>query len=100
MERELGDIGTHFRFENAHVKVWDLILEPGESSPWHRHPMHYLFVVTEPGTLLAEYSDGTSTEHQYELGQVVMGEKGSVHKVTNVGNARWSNAIVEVKLQD
>ena len=97
MAIQLGDVGTHFLFENEHVKVWDLVLEPGQSSPWHRHTMHYLFIVTEPGTLKVEFEDGTSGESELGLGEVVMGQKDSVHRVTNVGNARYSNAIVELK---
>jgi quercetin dioxygenase-like cupin family protein len=95
--KKLGNVGTHFVFENEHVKVWNLILEPGESSPWHHHTMNYLFVVTEPGTLRAEYDDGTSAEHTYQRGQVVMGQKDSVHRVTNIGSSRWSNAIIELR---
>jgi len=97
MDRELGDVGTHFLYENDHVKAWNLILEPGHSSPWHHHTMHYLFVVTEPGSLRAEYDDGASSVGEYTLGHVVMGQKDSVHRVTNVGSARYSNAIIELK---
>ena len=97
MAVQLGDVGTHFRFENEHVKVWDLVLEPAQTSPWHRHTMNYLFIVTEPGNLRAEFEDGTVSEGEYKLGQVVMGQKDSVHRVTNLGNARYSNAIVELK---
>lgn len=96
-DKELGDVGTKFLFENEHVKVWDLVLEPGQASPWHHHTMSYLFIVTEAGTLRAEYDDGTSAEHEYALGQVVMGQKDSVHRVINAGSARYSNAIVELK---
>ena len=94
---ELGDVGTDFLYENEQVKAWSLILEPGDSSSWHRHTMHYLFVVTESGTLKAEFPDGTFAVHDYNLGEVVMGQRNSVHRVTNVGNARYSNAIVELK---
>ncbi len=31
-----------------------------------------------------------------ELGEVVMGQKDAVHRVTNVGNACYSSAIVEL----
>ena len=97
MERQLGDVGTEFVFENYHVKVWQLVLEPGQASPWHHHEMHYLFVINEPGTLRAEYDDGTSAEHTYELGQVVMGDKDAVHRVINLGSKRYSNSIIELK---
>lgn len=97
MNIELGDVGTDFLFENQHVKTWSLVLEPGESSPWHHHTMHYLFIVTEAGRLKAEFEDGTSSERDYTLGEVVMGQKDSQHRVTNVGTARYSNAIVELR---
>ncbi len=97
MQRQLGNVGTRFRFENEHVKVWDLMLEPGQSSDWHHHTMHYLFIVTEPGTLRTEYDDGKASENYLERGLVVMGQKDSVHRVTNVGSARYSNAIIELK---
>ena len=97
MEVKLGDVGTHFLYENEHVKTWSLVLEPGQSSDWHRHAMHYLFIVTEAGTLKTELDDGTESVRDLELGAVIMGQKDSVHRVTNVGNARYSNAIVELK---
>ena len=97
MAREMGDVGTHFLHENEHVKTWDLVLKPGESSPWHHHSTHYLFVVTRAGILRTEYDDGTSAVRDYKLGEVVMGEKDSVHRVTNVGDERYSNVIVELK---
>ena len=100
MEREMGDVGTHFLYENEHVKAWDLELEPGQTSPWHRHSMNYLFIVTRAGTLRAEYDDGTSAVRDYKLGEVVMGQKDSVHRVTNVGDELYSNAIVELKETD
>jgi quercetin dioxygenase-like cupin family protein len=96
-QRKLGDVGTKFLWENEHVKVWDLVLEPGQSSDWHHHTRHYVFVVTCPGTLRTEYDDGTSSLTDLKLGQVVMGIKDSVHRVTNVGDALYSNAIVEMK---
>ena len=97
MSMELGDVGTAFLFENEQVKTWSLVLEPGQSSPWHLHTMHYLFIVTEAGRLRAELADGTSSERDYALGEVVMGQKDSQHRVTNVGTARYSNAIVELR---
>lgn len=97
MERELGDVGTKLLWEDDHVRTWDLVLEPGQSSDWHHHTMPYVFTVTRAGRLLAEYDDGTSAERDYALGEVVQGQHGSIHRVTNVGNALYSNSIVEVK---
>ena len=27
---QLGDIGTEFKYETKHIRVWDLILSPGQ----------------------------------------------------------------------
>ena len=96
-ERELGDVGTQFQYENEHIKAWDLVLEPGQSSDWHRHTSHYVFIVTRPGMLKAEYEDGSTNVLDLKLGQIVTGVKDSVHRVTNVGDEIYSNAIVELK---
>ena len=97
MARELGNVGTHFLLENDHARVWDLILEPGQASSWHRHTTNYLFIVVEPGRLKVEFDDGASEENDYELGQVVVGQKDSIHRVTNAGSARYRNTVVELK---
>jgi len=94
---ELGDIGTEIYFENDLVKVWNLVLSPGQSSAWHQHFNEYLFTVTRAGILLVEYENGREEEKEYALGQVVMGQKNSVHRVTNIGKALYSNSIVELK---
>lgn len=94
---ELGDIGTEFKYETEHVRVWDLVLKPGQHSDWHRHDANYVFIVTRAGTLLAEYSDGQQSTTYYELGDVVSGQKGAIHRVTNVGKEVYSNSIVELK---
>ena len=93
----LGDVGTEFKYEDEHVKVWDLVLEPGQSSDWHHHTNRYMFVVTRAGTLQTEHADGSVTTSDLQLGQVVKGMKNAVHRVTNIGDALYSNAIIEMK---
>ena len=43
----LGDIASVVLFENERVKIWNLIVEPGETSPWHLHERDYVTVVVE-----------------------------------------------------
>ena len=97
---ELGDIGTEFKYETDHMRVWDLVLKPGESSPWHRHNENYVFIVTRPGTLLTEYQDRSSSHTEFKLGDVVPGHKGAIHRVTNAGDTLYSNAIIEILPQN
>ena len=96
-ERELGAVGSHVLFENDHVKVWQNNLEPGESSDWHLHTTNYLFVATQHGNLKVEFEDGSAHATELQLGQVVMGEKDSIHQLSNVGDKRYTSVIIELK---
>ena len=89
---ELGDIGTEFKYETDHMRVWDLVLNPGESSPWHQHDNNYV--------LLTEYEDGSTSHNTFNLGDVITGHKGAVHRVTNTGDSIYSNAIIEILPQN
>ena len=84
------EIGSKLLFENDRVKVWDLRLEPGESTGLHRHTNDYLYVVI---------GDGNLSDRQMEDGTVrwrdVDGE--DVHEATNTGSTPWRNIIVELK---
>jgi quercetin dioxygenase-like cupin family protein len=92
-----GEVGTQFLLENEHVKVWNLDLQPGQASDWHRHHHWYVTIVTVPGTLKAEFADGTSGTETFKVGDVHFRDKDSVHRVINVGDSRYVNVIVELK---
>ncbi len=89
------NIGTSVIAEYDRVKLWELKLDPGEASEWHAHANNYVFVVIEGGRLLAEYADGTSNTSDSAPGDVVY-NRPSTHRVTNVGNTRYRNIIVEL----
>ena len=95
-KRPSGNIGTKVLADYERVKLWELSLEPGESSEWHAHQNEYVFVVIEPSRLRAEYDDGTVHEDDSEVGDAVFLEP-TTHRVTNVGTTRYRNIIVELK---
>ena len=95
-----AQVGTKLLFENDRVRVWDLCLEPGESSGLHRHTEDYLYVVIGGGRLRGASADGTSSEpREMADGEVVFREipDEDVHEAINVGDAPWRNIIVELK---
>ena len=57
-DEPLGEIASVVLFENERVKIWNLIVEPGEASPWHFHENDYVTVTVEGGGLTVEYEDG------------------------------------------
>ena len=96
-DKELGDVGSYIMLENDHVRVWQNDLERGESSDFHVHTTNYLFIATVHGDLKVEFSDSSSHAIELEVGQVTMGEKDSVHQLTNVGDTRYTSVIIELK---
>ena len=37
-----GPVATHLRFENEHVRVWEMDLAPGQMCGLHRHALDYV----------------------------------------------------------
>ena len=93
----LGDVANEFLFENERVKVWHLLLEPGESSAWHVHDWDYLTVVIDPGSLRVEWEDGFTEDLELPVGQATFRKGHGAHRVTNTGSAKYRNALVEIK---
>lgn len=94
------DVGTKLLFENDRVRVWDLRLEPGESTPMHRHECDYLYVVIGDGTLQRIDPDGTQTPPKERRdGEVVFRTVNDdyTHAAHNAGETPWRNIVVELK---
>ncbi len=93
-------VGTKLLFENDRVRVWDLCLQPGESTGLHRHECDYLYVVIGGGTLQGKNADGSNKPAQaMSDGEVhfrgIDGE--DVHEAVNIGDGPWRNIVVELK---
>lgn len=91
-------IGTEFIREDEHVRIWRIVLEPGEEAPWHTHDLDYTSIVVE-GSLLERYNgDGTVDRYEVSPGDIMRIYEGSrVHGLKNVGETRFSNVIIELK---
>jgi hypothetical protein len=93
-------VGTRLLFENERVRVWDLCLEPGESTGLHRHECDYLYVVIGDGRLQAADGEGKRWEaRDMKDGEVRFNQVSdeAVHEAFNVGPGPWRNIVVELK---
>jgi 3-(3-hydroxy-phenyl)propionate hydroxylase len=100
-ELELGPIGTSIVFENEHLRIWEVRLEPGESQTWHKHEHPYLIVGVEGADNRMDFLDGTEPRHMQETpGRVVFRDAGKVHMLTNEGTTRYVNRLIELKALD
>ena len=96
-ERPLGDVATELLFENDHVKVWEMLLEPGESSDFHRHDFEYFFVVLEGESIDADFENGKSIRIPVEEGKVIYVPPGNTETAVNRSGVRYREILVELK---
>ena len=96
----LGDVGTSIVFENEHVRVWEVLLDPGQAQTWHRHHHPYLVIAIEEAHNRMDFLDG-QVRHMHEtVGRVVFRDLGEPHMLTNEGETRYRSRLVELKCLD
>ncbi len=84
-------------FENSRTRVWEMVLEPGETYPLHQHEHPYLSLIVEGASLLLLGEDGGQEPVEAAAGAVLWREPPDVHAVRNVGQTRFRNRLVEFK---
>jgi beta-alanine degradation protein BauB len=91
-------IGTEFLREDEDVRIWRIVLDPGDEAPWHTHYLDYTSIVVE-GALLERYNgDGSTDRYEVKPGDTMRLYEGSrKHALKNVGTTRFSNIIIELK---
>ena len=94
---ELGDVATKLLFGNEHVKIWEMVLEPGEASALHRHHYEYFFVVEEGESIDADFAGGKSISIPVEKGKVIYVPPGNTETAVNRSNVRYREILVELK---
>lgn len=94
-------IGTSLWFENDHVRVFEIRLDPGERGPFHVHDATYFWTVVEPGRGLQRFVDGTLIVRDYAVGEtkylVNSSDDPLVHDLENVGDSILRFVTVELK---
>ena len=106
----MTEVATRKLLENDKVIVWELVLEPGESTGVHRHELRYMVPVIEGSTLRATDGDGghqvdvtlqPNDTHFFEISDGVATSGGlstpAIHDAMNVGTGRYREIMVELK---
>ena len=90
-------IGSEVLFENDRVRVWELTLQPGESSPRHRHTSDYLFVQITPTVVEVHQGGDEPSVEECDVGFVEYTEVGSgiEHSIVNKAATPLREIIVE-----
>jgi quercetin dioxygenase-like cupin family protein len=82
--------------KNRRIRVWEMVVEPGRSYPWHQHRYPYLSVVLEGATLLLTDEHGKEERLRLRTGDVVWKVPPDAHSVRNVGRTRFRNRLIEL----
>jgi len=94
-----GDPGT-LLFENERVRVWELVMKPGEICNWHVHDYDHLLVIFEGCRVHALKADGREVERDFPDGNVVFMPANPVAEIArNISTDRTLRELI-VDLKD
>jgi hypothetical protein len=93
-------LGTSVWFENDRIRVWEVLLEPGERGEFHAHTTNYFWTVVEGSRGLQRFADGTFVVRDYLVGETKYLEHSPehflIHDLENVGGSRLRFVTVEL----
>lgn len=97
----IGKVGSRIILEDDKVRMWELILKPGEASDLHRHDHDYYLIIFE-GDLVAGVSPKGAGVDSFvgrvpAEGNTVAIPKGATEWAYNVGEKTYREVIVELK---
>lgn len=93
---ELGPIGDRVLFEDEQIRVWEMVLEPGESSPLHHHEHDYIVVVVEGDRVTVEPLEAVPKSAPVMPGHSVFLRKGGTEVAVNSGAVRYRDVQIEL----
>jgi hypothetical protein len=92
-----GNVGTRLLIENDRVKIWEMVLEPGEASDLHEHTLDYCLCIVEGSSIDADPPDKPSFRTAVAPGQIFYVARGGTERAVNRSGERFREIIVELK---
>lgn len=86
---------TRLRLENAHVRVFEATLRPGDQEKPHSHPASIVYILSG-GKIRNHAADGKITESEVKAGDVVYRDP-LTHWAENIGTTPVHLIVVELK---
>jgi mannose-6-phosphate isomerase-like protein (cupin superfamily) len=90
----------HFQFENASVRVYDVVVPPGDTTFFHIHAVDYTYVSIGAANLVAQLAGADAAPLVLRDGEVRFTGGPITHRVWNVGNAPFHNLTIELLSHD
>jgi len=93
----LGNVATRLTLENERVKIWEMLLEPGESSDLHQHTLDYVLCILEGASIDADPPNGATLQYAVKPGQIFYVKRGSTERAVNRSTIRFREILIELK---
>ncbi|MFI0354174.1 hypothetical protein [Actinomadura sp. 9N407] len=94
----LAEIGQTVLLDNDAVRIWEVVLDAQEIQPWHLHHNPYVVLNLEASAGRMDWLDGSAPRFLEEyVGGAVYRPTSPVHRLTNIGESRYRNRLVEFK---
>lgn len=87
------EIATKLLYENERIRVWEMLLEPGDRVPFHCHRTPYFWTCHEGGRGVQRFPDGTLQRIEFETNDTDFLderrlETEGIHDIENTGDRR------------
>jgi len=93
----LNEPRHHLKFENEYVRVFDVVVPPGDTTLFHIHSNDYAYVGIGAATLKAEvFGSGTSQDLILKDGEARFTKGPITHRVTNIASSPFRNITIEI----
>jgi len=86
----------HLKFENEYVRVFDVVVPPGDATLFHTHSSDYTFVSIGDATLKAEVMGSQPNDLIVKDGETRFTRGPITHRVTNVARTPFRNITIEI----
>jgi quercetin dioxygenase-like cupin family protein len=86
----------HLKYENDYVRVFDVVVPPGDATLFHVHSNDYAFVSIGDANLKAQVLDREPSDLILKDGEVRFTKGPITHRVTNVSSAPFRNITIEI----
>ena len=102
LEQKNSQIASRILFEDSRIRIWEMILEPGQDSGRHHHSNDYVVVLVEGDKVgITEHiktdgSIGTYREADITIGTAISLKKGGTETAFNPGSKRYRDIEIEL----
>ena len=94
----LADVAGHtLEMENERVRIFRLVLVPGQSTEEHSHVLHGLRVVITAGEIAVDLPGAKTETVTFKPGDYGWHQGGMGHSLKNVGSASFEAVEIELK---